>query len=266
VPFVTSSCGSFSLEQIADALGSTPRWFQLYWVTDREVTASFVKRAEAAGYEAIAVTVDTLTLGYRDRDIRNDNYLPFLFGDGIGQFTSDPVFRSRLPEEGADDPATQGLTMVSMFPNLALNWDDFEWLREQTSLPILIKGILTAEDARKAMEIGIDGIMVSNHGGRQVDGAISALDALVEVRDAVGPGPVVMMDSGIRRAPDMLKALALGADAVLLGRPYVYALATAGQAGVEQLLRSTITELESTFALLGCSRVSDLDRSYVRRI
>ncbi|MDQ3940201.1 MAG: alpha-hydroxy-acid oxidizing protein [Actinomycetota bacterium] len=262
IPMIVSTCASTSMEDIAEALGDTPRWYQLYWVSDREVTESFVRRAEAAGYGAIVVTVDTLGLGWRDRDIVN-NYLPFLEGDGIAQFTSDPVFRTRLSEPPEANVEAAGLMMVSIFPNLGLAWRDLAWLRELTSLPLLLKGVLRADDARLAIEAGIDGIIVSNHGGRQVDGAQAPIDGLPEVRKALGEGVPVLMDSGIRRASDIFKALALGADAVLLGRPYVYGLAVGGEAGVAQVLRSLEGELDVTASLLGIRNVGELDRSFV---
>src|SRR5580765_6891975 len=180
VPFVVSTAASHSIEEIAAAMGDAPRWFQLYWVSDREVVESLVHRAEASGYGAIVITLDTLTLGWRPRDLRNA-YLPFRQGEGIAQFTSDPVFRSRLSVAPEDDPLVAAGTMLAMFPNLALRWEDLAWLRELTSLPLLAKGVLTGEDAVRAIDAGIDGIVVSNHGGRQVDGAVASLDAVVEV-------------------------------------------------------------------------------------
>src|SRR5881409_2856020 len=169
VPFILSSAASHSIEEIAEAMGDAPRWFQLYWVSDREVVESLVRRAEAAKFGAIVVTLDTLVLGWRPRDLRNA-YLPFRDGEGIAQFTSDPVFCSRLPVQ--DDPLVAAGTMLAMFSNLALRWDDLAWLRELTSLPVLVKGVLTADDAERALAAGVDGIVVSNHGGRQVDGAV----------------------------------------------------------------------------------------------
>src|SRR4051795_7215184 len=236
IPFVLSSAASHSIEEIAAAMGDAPRWFQLYWVNDRDICASFVRRAEAEGYSAIVVTLDTLTLGWRPRDLRNA-YLPFLQGEGCAQFFSDPVFCALLEEPPEADVLAAAATMLSLFPNLALRWDDLAWLRERTSLPLLVKGVLTAEDAVRALERGVDGIIVSNHGGRQVDGAVASLDALVEVREALGTEATVLVDGGVRRGADVVKALALGADAVLVGRPYVYALATGGQDGVEALVR-----------------------------
>jgi lactate 2-monooxygenase len=259
VPLVLSSAATHSLEQVAET--NAPRWFQLYWANDREICASFVRRAEEAGYGAIVVTLDTLTLGWRPRDLRN-SYLPFLDGQGCGQWFNDPVFLSRLDRTPDEDPLTAAATMLATFTNLGLVWSDLDWLREQTSLPILVKGVLTAEDARLALEHGVDGIIVSNHGGRQVDGAVAALDALVEVRDAL-PDAVVLMDGGIRTAADVIKAVALGADAVLLGRPYAYALAVGGRRGVEELIQNLMAEIDLTLALAGGHSVRDLDRSWL---
>jgi lactate 2-monooxygenase len=260
VPFVVSSAASTSLEEIAAI--EPPRWFQLYWWGDPELAESLVRRAEAAGYGAIVLTVDTLNLGWRPRDLGN-GYLPFLDGDGLEQFFSDPVFVERLEKTPTEDRATAALMALAAFSNLALSWDDLGRLREWTSLPVLLKGILRGEDATRALELGIDGIVVSNHGGRQVDGSVAALDALVEVRDAVGPDAVVLMDSGVRTGADVLKAVALGADAVLLGRPYVYGLAVGGAEGVEAVIRQLAGELDLTMALAGARSVAELDRSFV---
>jgi isopentenyl diphosphate isomerase/L-lactate dehydrogenase-like FMN-dependent dehydrogenase len=259
VPIVLSSAATHSLEEVA-ATGA-PRWFQLYWVSDREICASLVRRAADAGYGAIVVTLDTLQLAWRPRDLRNA-YLPFLQGEGCGQFFSDPVFLSRLDKPPAEDLLTAAATMLATFPNVGLTWDDLAWLREQTDLPLLVKGVLTAGDARLALDHGVDGIVVSNHGGRQVDGAVAALDALVEVRDAL-PEAVVLMDGGIRSAADVLKAMALGADAVLLGRPYAYALAVGGQRGVEELLQNLMAEIDLSLALAGAHSIRELDRSWL---
>jgi len=262
VPIVLSSASTHSLEEVAET--NAPRWFQLYWVNDRAICASFVQRAEAAGYGAIVVTLDTLTLGWRPRDLRNA-YLPFLQGQGCGQFFSDPVFRARLDKSPDDDLLTAAATMLATFPNLGLEWSDLEWLRAQTALPILVKGVLTEEDAREALAHGVDGIIVSNHGGRQVDGAVAALDALVEVREAL-PEAIVLMDGGIRCASDVLKAMALGADAVLLGRPYAYALAVGGSRGVEELIQNLMAEIDLGLALAGGHSIRDLDRSWLTRV
>jgi lactate 2-monooxygenase len=262
VPFVLSTAASHSIEEIAEAMGDAPRWFQLYWVSNRDVVASLVRRAEAAGYRAIVVTLDTLILGWRPRDLRNA-YLPFRDGEGIAQFTSDPVFRELLPVPPEEDPLVAAGTMLSMFANLALRWDDLAFLRELTQLPLLVKGVLTGEDAVRALAAGVDGIVVSNHGGRQVDGAVAALDALEEVRAAVGPKTTVLMDGGIRGGADVLKALALGADAVLVGRPYVYALAVGGAEGVSALIQQLAAETDLTLALLGARSVDELDSAWI---
>jgi isopentenyl diphosphate isomerase/L-lactate dehydrogenase-like FMN-dependent dehydrogenase len=259
VPVVLSSAATHSIEQVAET--GAPRWFQLYWVNDREICESFVRRAEAAGYGAIVVTLDTLTLGWRPRDLRLA-YLPFIKGEGCGQYFTDPVFLSKLDQSPKEDLLTAAATMLATFPNIGLTWDDLDWLRAQTSLPILVKGVLTADDARLALHHGVDGIVVSNHGGRQVDGAVAALDALVEVREAL-PEAIVLMDGGIRCAADVVKAVALGADAVLLGRPYAYALAVGGQRGVEELLQNLMAEIDLTLALAGAHSIRELDRSWL---
>jgi lactate 2-monooxygenase len=260
VPMLLSSAASSSIEQVAEALGDSPRWFQLYWVSDRKIVESFVHRAEAAGYTAIVVTLDTLMLGWRPRDLAKP-YLPFLEGKGCAQFFTDPVFCSYLARPPEEDVLSAATLMLSTFPNLALTWDDLAWLRELTELPVLVKGVLTAEDALEARERGADGVIVSNHGGRQVDGAVAALDALAEVRDALGADATLLMDSGIRGGADVVKAMALGADAVLIGRPYVYALAAGGQEGVEALIRQLLAETDITLALAGGRAIGDLDRS-----
>ena len=260
VPMVLSSAASTSLEEIASL--DPPRWFQLYWWGDPELAESLVRRAEAGGYGAIVLTVDTLNLGWRPRDLRN-GYLPFLKGEGLGQFFSDPAFLGRLESPPEENLVTASLMALSAFPNLALTWDDLARLREWTSLPILLKGIVRGDDARRALEHGVDGIVVSNHGGRQVDGSISALDGLVDVREAVGPDAVVLMDSGIRTGADVVKAVALGASAVLLGRPFVYGLAVGGQEGVETVVAQLAAEVDLTMALSGARTVADLDPSFV---
>jgi lactate 2-monooxygenase len=259
VPMLLSSAATHSIEEVAET--NCPRWFQLYWVNDRDVCASFVRRAEASGYGAIVVTLDTLTLGWRPRDLRNA-YLPFLDGEGCGQFFTDPVFRERLDQPPEEDVLAAAAMMLATFPNLGLAWDDLDWLRGQTNLPLLVKGVLGADDARRALDHGCDGVIVSNHGGRQVDGAVAALDALVEVRDAL-PNAVVLMDGGIRCAADVMKAMALGADAVLLGRPYAYALAVGGQRGVEELIQNLMAEIDLNLALAGGTSVRELDRDWL---
>jgi lactate 2-monooxygenase len=262
VPMILSSAASHSIEDVAEAMGDSDRWFQLYWVNDREVAASLVARAEASGYGAVVVTVDTPMLGWRERDLSRA-YLPFLSGEGCAQFFSDPVFRSRLDRPPEEDTLAAAAAMLATFPNLDLTWEDLDWLRSQTELPLLVKGVLAGEDAVLAFEHGADGVVVSNHGGRQVDGSVATLDALVEVRGAVGRDAVVLMDGGIRRGADVLKALALGADAVLLGRPYAYGLAVGGQEGIEAVIRHLMADTDLTLALLGAESAAGLDESWI---
>ena len=262
VPLILSSAASSSIEQVAEELGDAPRWFQLYWTSDRDVVASLVDRAAASGYGALVVTLDTLLLGWRPRDLKNA-YLPFLSGEGCAQFFSDPVFRSRLAAPPEEDQLGAAAMMLASFSNLALSWDDLAWLRGRTELPLLVKGILRGEDAARARDCGVDGVIVSNHGGRQVDGAVAALDAFLEVREELGTEATVLVDGGVRTGSDVLKALALGADAVLLGRPYAYGLAVGGQAGVEAVVRQLMAETDITLALLGAHSARELDRSWI---
>jgi L-lactate dehydrogenase (cytochrome) len=262
VPFVLSSAASSSIEQVAEAMGDAPRWFQLYWINDREVAASFVRRAEAAGYGAIVVTLDTPILAWRPRDLRQA-YLPFLRGEGCAQFFTDPVFCAKLDQPPEEDALAAAAMMLATFPNLGLTWEDLAWMREQTTLPLLVKGVLRGDDALLARDHGVDGIAVSNHGGRQVDGAVAALDALVEIREAVGPEFPLLVDGGVRRGADVIKALALGANAVLLGRLYAYALAVGGAAGVEVVCRQLLAEVDLTLALCGGSSVRELDSGLI---
>jgi lactate 2-monooxygenase len=257
-PMIVSTASHFSLEEIATAGGDgAPRWFQLYWATNRELVASFVDRAERAGYGAIVVTVDTFVPGWKPRDLQQA-WLPFLNGMGLGNYFADPVFRAGLEQPPEEDVGAATGHFLGIQANPALSWDDLAWLREQTSLPILIKGIQHADDAREAARRGVDGIVVSNHGGRQVDGAIASLDALPPIAAAVGDELAVLFDSGVRTGTDVLKALALGADAVCLGRPYIWGLALDGQAGVEAVLKMTLAELDLTMALCGLTRPDQL--------
>jgi lactate 2-monooxygenase len=262
VPMILSSAASSSIEDVAAAMGDAPRWFQLYWVNDREICESFCRRAAEAGFGAIVVTLDTSTLGWRPRDLRGA-YLPFVKGEGCAQFFSDPVFRSRLAQPPEEDLLTAAATMLSTFPNLGLTWDDVAWLREQVELPLLVKGVLRGDDAVRAKDCGVDGIVVSNHGGRQVDGAVASLDALAEVRATVGEGYPLLVDGGIRTGADVLKALAAGADCALLGRPYAYALAVAGQAGVEEVVTNLMAEVDLTLALVGAHAATELDETWI---
>jgi lactate 2-monooxygenase len=260
VPYVHSTAASTSIEDAAAACGDGPRWFQLYFPRHRDIAASFVHRAEAAGYEAIVVTLDTLILGWRPRDLGRA-YLPFLRGIGLANYTSDPVFTSRLEGDSLETTVTAWL---ETFANPDLSWADIAWLRSQTELPLLVKGINTAEDARRALDAGVDGVIVSNHGGRQVDGAIAALDALPDVAGAVAPEVPVLFDSGIRTGADAVKALALGARAVLIGRPAMWGLALAGEEGVRHVLRTFLGELDNTLAMAGYRSPGELSAESLR--
>ncbi|QIA27308.1 alpha-hydroxy-acid oxidizing protein [Thermaerobacter sp. PB12/4term] len=265
LPFIASTVSSVTLEGIAEAMGDGPRWFQLYPARDREIMASLIRRAEAAGYEALVVTVDTTMLGWREHDLENA-YLPFLLGEGIANYLSDPAFRARLPRPPEEDREGAILQFLQVFVNPSFTWDELAFIRSQSRLPVLVKGITHPGDARQAVECGVQGIIVSNHGGRQVDGAVAALDALPEVVEAVAGRVPVLFDSGIRRGADVLKALALGARAVLVGRPYVYALAAAGEAGVARLLRHLLADLDLTMGLCGVRSVAEIDGSLVTRV
>ena len=251
------------MEQVAAEMGQASRWYQLYWPSDRDLAASFVTRAARSGYEAIVVTLDTWLLGWRPRDLQN-GYLPFLKGEGVANYFSDPVFRSALERPPEEDLGAALGHWAYQFSNPRVTWSDLEWLREQTELPIVLKGIVHPEDARLALQAGVQGLIVSNHGGRQVDGAIGALDALAAVREAVGDELAVLFDSGIRTGADIFKAIALGADAVCVGRPYMWGLALAGQAGVEQVLRCMLAEFDLTLALSGCTSLSEVDGAALR--
>ena len=261
VPYVHSTAAGASIEDAAAAAGDGPRWFQLYFPTDRELAASFVARAEAAGYSAVVVTVDTLLLGWRPRDLTTA-YLPFLRGIGLANYTSDPVFTRGLPTGDLEATVRK---WVQTFPNPDLSWADIAWVAERTSLPVLVKGICAADDARLALEAGARGVIVSNHGGRQVDGAVGALDALPEVVAAVPPELPVLFDSGVRTGADAVKALALGAAAVLLGRPVMWGLAVGGEDGVRHVLRAFLAELDSTLAMAGCRGPAELSPATLAR-
>jgi len=257
LPMIASTNSHFTLEEIAAAGGDAPRWFQLYWPNDRNLAGSFVKRAEAAGYTAIVLTVDTFIPGWKPRDLQQA-WLPFLNGMGVANYFQDPVFRAALEKTPEEDQGAATGHFLGVQANPSLSWDDLEWLRDVTSLPIVIKGIQHVDDAREAVKRGIDGIVVSNHGGRQVDGALASLDALAPIAEAVGDEIAVLFDSGVRSGADALKALALGADAVCLGRPYVWGLALGGQAGVETVLKMVLAELDLTMALCGYTSPAEL--------
>jgi lactate 2-monooxygenase len=288
VPFVLSSQASVPMETCAEAMGDAPRWFQLYWSTSNELVESFVRRAERCGCEAIVVTVDTTMLGWRCRDL-DLAYLPFLYGKGIAQYTSDPVFQALLDAAGeaparkltatavralvamsraypgsllrnlcSGRPRDAVRAFVEIYSRPSLTWDDLSFLRELTTLPLVVKGVLHADDAVRAVDCGVDGVWVSNHGGRQVDGAIASLDALPAIASAVAGRVPVLLDSGVRGGADVVKALALGATAVCLGRPYAYGLAIGGEQGVGEVIANVLAELDLTLGLSGFASLAEL--------
>ena len=296
--YVFSNQGCNPMEESAAAMGDTPRWVQLYWSTDERLVDSLIRRAEAIGAGALVVTLDTTVLGWRPQDL-NLGSLPFSQGLGIAQYTSDPRFREIVAERIAAPgkkaavqvtpgavrsllamtrnhpgpfwrnlrspvPRASVETFLDIYSNPGLSWDHLATLRSRTRLPIVLKGILHPGDARRALDLGVDAIIVSNHGGRQVDNAVAALDALVAVREHVGPEPTVLFDSGIRTGADVFTALALGTDAVLLGRPHLYGFALAGQRGVEDVIRNVIAELDLTMALTGARDLASINRDLLQ--
>jgi lactate 2-monooxygenase len=264
LPMVMSTASSYSIEDVAESSGDGARWFQLYWPNDPDVCASFLRRAEAAGFTTLVVTLDTWLLGWRPRDL-DQSYLPFIRGTGLAVYFSDPVFRAGLDKAPEDDLMAALLRWLPMFAGTDKSWDDLPFLREHWSGPIVLKGIQHVNDARRAADAGMDGIIVSNHGGRQVDGAIASLDALPAIAEAVGERLTVLFDSGVRTGSDVLKALALGADAVLIGRPYAYGLAHGGQDGVRHVLRSLLADLDLAMALSGHRSVGELTTDSLAR-
>ncbi|OZM71694.1 alpha-hydroxy-acid oxidizing enzyme [Amycolatopsis antarctica] len=264
LPMILSTASSTGIEDVAAANGAGDRWFQLYRPSDPDVCASLLRRAASAGYTTLVVTLDTWTLAWRPTDL-DQAYLPFLKGEGMAVGFSDPVFRGLLEKTPEDDPATAILRWLFMITGTDYDWASLAFLRDHWDGPIVLKGIQHPDDARRAVDAGMDGIVVSNHGGRQVDGAIAALDALPEVVAAVGDRVEVLFDSGVRTGSDVLIALALGARAVLLGRPYVYGLAHAGADGVRHVLRGLLADLDLTLGLSGHRRVRDLGPDAIRR-
>ena len=261
IPFVVSSVCSNSLEVIASTMESAARWFQLYWVNDRAVVSSLLGRAEQAGYSAVVVTLDTLHSSGTSR-VRKV-YPSFSDGQGIGHFISDPAFRRRLANAPEDDVAAAGTALTEIFAHPELTWRDLDWLRAETRLPVLVKGILNPDDAVRAQEHGADGVIVSNHGGYALDSAIAPLDVLPNVRAALGDDATVLMDGGVRSGTDIVKALALGANATLVGRPYLFGLAVGGADGVTHVLDGLRNQLDSTLALMGGRSVVEIDSSYL---
>jgi lactate 2-monooxygenase len=299
VPYIFSNQGSSAMEDTARAMGQGLRWFQLYWSRDEQLVDSLIHRAEAIGAGALVVTLDTTLLGWRPWDL-NLGSLPFSQGIGIAQYTSDPRFLELVQERVAAGvarpegrptlaaiktllnisrnhpgaflhnlrspvPRAAVETFLGVYSNPALSWDHIATLNGRTSLPVLLKGILHPDDARRALDMGIDGLIVSNHGGRQVDGSVGSLDALVDIRAAIGAELPVILDSGIRSGADVFKALALGADAVTLGRPHIYGLALDGARGVADVIDNVIAELDLTMALSGVGSVAELGPGLLRR-
>jgi len=260
VPVVASSAASHTVEEIAGACGDLARWYQLYWPKDRELARSFLERAEHAGYSAVVVTLDTWLLGWRPADL-SEGFLPFLWGEGNRNYLEDPVFRGLLEVAPEEDMQAAVGQWAWQFANPSVTWEDLAFLRECTELPIVLKGIVHPDDARLAVEHGVEGVLVSNHGGRQVDGAIGALDALPGVVEAVDGRCEVLFDSGIRGGADALKALALGARAVMLGRPYIWGLALGGAEGVTEVLRGFLADLDLAMALSGFANIDEVDAS-----
>ncbi|MEV6329100.1 alpha-hydroxy-acid oxidizing protein [Streptomyces sp. NPDC051909] len=255
VPMIASTLTVDPLEEVAESLGDTPGLFQLYTPTDRALAESLVRRAEEAGYRGIVVTLDTWVTGWRPRDLATGNF-PQLRGHCLANYTSDPVFRARLAKAPEEDPQAAVLEWTGIFGN-PLTWDDLPWLRSLTSLPIVLKGICHPEDVRRARDGGVDGIYCSNHGGRQADGGLPALDALPDVV-AGADGLPVLFDSGVRSGADVVKALALGATAVAVGRPYAYGLALDGTDGIVHVLRSLLAEADLIMAVDGYPTLADL--------
>ena len=258
VPQIVSSVSSKTIEEIAGVLNEHPHWFQLYWGRDNDFTRSIISRAEKAGYGAIVVTLDTRLFAWRERDIQNA-YLPFLYGDGLANYNTDPVFLAAI-----NNPSNNKMEMMMHFAdcysNPASTWNDLAVIRNSTRLPVILKGIQHPDDAKKAIDHGADGIIVSNHGGRQMDGAIGSLDTLATIADAVADKTTILFDSGIRRGADVFKAMALGAKAVLIGRPYAYGLALAGEQGVKEVLGNLLADVDLTLGLAGCNSWEDVAR------
>ncbi|OXM73703.1 MULTISPECIES: lactate 2-monooxygenase [Amycolatopsis] len=264
LPMILSTAASRTIEEVAEASGDGPRWFQLYWPSDSDVTASILTRAKRAGYTTLVVTLDTWTLAWRPRDL-DSAYLPFLQGEGLATPLSDPAFRALLEKAPEDDMPSAILRWVSLFTGTDHSWDQLPFLREHWDGPIVLKGIQHVDDARRAVDAGMDGIVVSNHGGRQVDGAIGSLEALPPIATAVGDRIEVLFDSGVRTGADILKALALGAKAVLVGRPWVYGLGHAGEDGVRHVLRSLLADLDISLALTGHHSIAELGPESLQR-
>ncbi|AFU03094.1 lactate 2-monooxygenase [Nocardia brasiliensis] len=263
VPMVASTLTVDPLEEVAGHFGDTPGMFQLYTPTNRDLAESLIRRAEQAGFKAIVVTLDTWVTGWRPRDLSTSNF-PQLRGHCLANYFTDPVFRGLLAKSPEEDPKTAILTWVALFGG-APTWDDLPWLRSLTDLPLILKGICHPEDARRAKDAGIDGIYCSNHGGRQANGGIPAIEHLPEIVEAVDGLPV-LFDSGVRSGADIIKALALGATAVGIGRPYSYGLAIGGVDGIVHVLRTLLAEADLIMAVDGYPTIADLADDAIRRL
>jgi lactate 2-monooxygenase len=263
VPMIASTLSVDSLEDVAAQLGGTPGFFQLYTPTDRELAASLVHRAEKAGFKAIVVTLDTWITGWRPRDLATSNF-PQLRGHCLANYFTDPVFRSRLAQPPDRDLMAAVSHWAGVFGN-PLTWDDLPWLRSLTTLPLILKGICHPDDARRALDLGADAIYCSNHGGRQANGGLPALDCLPGIVTAAAGKPV-LFDSGVRSGADIIKALALGATAVGIGRPYAYGLALGGAAGIHHVLRCLLAEADLIMAVDGYPTLADLTPDALRPV
>lgn len=276
LPYALSTLGTRSIEEVA-AVGGKRLWFQVYTWRDRDLVADLIKRAASAGYEALCLTVDTAVLGRRERDVRRGFTLPPKVGlstifDGIlhpgwswGFLTSEPIVFANVAGMAVGDgsDAISLAEYVGTQFDSGLSWDDVDWLRQHWEGPIVVKGIQSVEDARIAVDRGVDAIAISNHGGRQLDSAPATLDLLPSISEAVAGRTEIICDGGVRRGSDIVKALALGADAVMAGRPYLYGLGAAGEAGVDQVLSNFGSEMKRTMALIGCASVEELGTEYI---
>lgn len=254
MPYIQSTVSSYALEEVAAVAPNHTKWFQLYWSTNEEIAYSMAARAEAAGFEAIVLTVDTVMLGWREEDVRNQ-FSPLKLGFARGNYVNDPVFTASL-KDNSFEAYVDG--MLSNIFHPTLNWDNVRELKRRVNVPVLIKGILHPEDARLALEAGVDGIIVSNHGGRQLDGVIGSLDALPSIVEVAGGRVPVLLDGGVYRGIDAVKALALGATAVCIGRPFVYGLAYAGEHGVYQVMENLYSEFKVSMGLAGQRTIAGL--------
>ncbi|POR33237.1 Putative lactate 2-monooxygenase PB1A11.03, partial [Tolypocladium paradoxum] len=270
VPFTLSTASSTGIEELVKASPDGPKWFQLYWPTDEEITASILGCAKSNGFKTLVVTLDTWTLGWRPWDLDTAN-VPFVVGEGDEVGFQDPVFRRKFAERSDGETPEENKISAAMywisesFPGVSRSWEDLGLLRRHWDGPIVLKGVLSVDDARLAVRHGMDGVIVSNHGGRQVDGAVATLDVLPEIVDAVGDHIAVLFDSGIRTGADMVKALALGAKAVFVGRPVVYGLGIDGAAGAEAVLAGLLADLDLTMGLAGVKSIAELQRPMLRR-